>query len=48
MREVLGVVHGWADGVARRQGGTGRALRGLRGPIHRAPDRARQPAGSPR
>ncbi|RZU76918.1 xanthine dehydrogenase accessory factor [Micromonospora kangleipakensis] len=37
-----------AEVVARRHGGTGRALRGPKGPIHRAPDRARQPVGSPR
>ncbi|MDZ5443955.1 XdhC family protein [Micromonospora sp. 4G57] len=32
--------------AARRNGGTGRARHGLHGPIHRAPDRARRPAGS--
>lgn len=37
-----------AEVVARRHGGTGRALHALRGPIHRdgRPDQARRPAGT--
>ncbi|WP_200216848.1 hypothetical protein [Micromonospora coerulea] len=37
-----------AEVVARRHGGTGRALRGLTGPVRRASDRPWQPAVSPR
>ncbi|GAA4572782.1 hypothetical protein GCM10023176_36450 [Micromonospora coerulea] len=49
MDEVPEIALGVAvEVVARRHGGTGRALRGLSGLVQRASDRSRQPAVSPR